>query len=242
MGFNLNLCADASGLRVGTHTLVDGGAFAGGDIQLRGDNILRMGSRKCCAPLDVLLQPGSGSHEFVFVIHSDPGCGAGVGVIAEGAHAELPSCRMHTAAAAHALREHCACTAHALRMHCACTAHALRMLRAGVSTELPSCWPNSGVADLWWLRRNGGEVYSQSQLEGDHPPIDLHSEIRMVVDTDAGTVRFFVNGTPPPPARCSHTAYALPARCTCTHTAYSLHLHAMHAAVPAAVHTALRTL
>ena len=32
---------------------------------------------------------------------------------------------------------------------------------AGASTDLPSCWPNSGVADLWWLRRNGGEVYSQ---------------------------------------------------------------------------------
>ena len=70
------------------------------------------------------------------------------------------------------------------------------------------------MADLWWLRRNGGEVYSQplaltltltptltrthtltpnqvysqSQLEGEHPPVDLMSEIRMVVDTDAGTV------------------------------------------------------
>ena len=52
----------------------------------------------------MLLRPRTGSHEFTFVIRTDSGSGAGVGVIAEGA-----------------------------------------------STELPSCWPNSGVADLWWL-------------------------------------------------------------------------------------------
>ena len=163
VGFDLSLCADSAGLRVGTHANGAGAAIFR-DAHMLGDTIVRSGSRKCCAPLDVLLLPRTGSHEFTFVIRTDSGSGAGVGVIAEGR-----------------------------------------------STELPSCWPNSGVAELWWLRRNGGEVYSQSQLEGSHTPVELQSEIRMLVDTDAGTVHFVVDGVPHPHACAGVTRPVRPA-------------------------------
>lgn len=65
-------------------------------IQIEGDDkqtIHRSGnSRKCCAPLTAVLEPGSGTYEFTFKIHDDSSCGSGIGVIAaEGRSTELPS-------------------------------------------------------------------------------------------------------------------------------------------------------
>ena len=64
----------------------------------------------------------------------------------------------------------------------------------GRSTNLPSAWPNTGQTGVWWLRRNAGETYSETTEHGSTSKVPVCKEVRMMVDTDAGTIQFNIDG------------------------------------------------
>ena len=107
------------------------------------------GGRHCCAPLTAVLQPGTGTYEFIFKIKVDSCAGSGVGVITAEGRSTL---------------------------------------------DLAGGWPNIGQPGVWWLRRQLGQTYSESREHPSTGTVPLDKEVRMVVDMNAGTLTFTVDG------------------------------------------------